>query len=209
MHLQKSKFGKMMKITIIEKLSSGRFCVHFDERFPLVFYKGELLNYGIEEGAQITSAQYDTWVAEVILPRAKKRAMHLLERKDFTEAMLRRKLGTDGYPSEVIEEVVAYLYGYHYLDDHRFARHYLLVYGIRCSRRRIEKDLREKGIAEDVIAAVFEESNEEDEDLPTEEEKIMKILIQKDFSWDRADEKEKARIYRHLADILKCMRKRT
>ena len=61
----------------------------------LCFYKGELKRFGIKQGEDLTQENYEKIQNEVLLKRAKKRAMHLLEDMDRTESALRKKLRRD------------------------------------------------------------------------------------------------------------------
>ena len=56
--------------------------------------------------------------------RAKHRALYLLERADRTEQELRSKLEKT-YEPEIVEEAIAYVRQYHYIDDKRYAVNYL------------------------------------------------------------------------------------
>ncbi len=59
------------------------------------------------------------------LLEAKKKAMALLKYMDRTEWQLRDKLTSKGFSEEAVEEAVEYVKSYHYLDDYRYARHFV------------------------------------------------------------------------------------
>ena len=56
---------------------------------------------------------------------AKKKAMSLLKYMDRTEWQLRDKLSLKGFSEEAIEEAIEYVKSFHYLDDYRYAVHFL------------------------------------------------------------------------------------
>ena len=66
----------------------------------------ELRQYGIEEGGVLTEQSYQEIMRELLPVRAKKKALHLLERMDRTEQQLYRKLADGGYPDQVAKEAV-------------------------------------------------------------------------------------------------------
>ena len=86
-----------------------------------------------------------------------RQTMNLLTKREYTEQQLRRKL-TDGfYPPEVIEEALAYVAGFHYTDDLRYAVTFITDHEATRSRRRIEQDLTRRGIDRRTLEAAWEE----------------------------------------------------
>lgn len=140
--------------------------------------------------------------------RAKKRALHLLERMDRTEHQLREKLRASEYPEDVIEEAIAYVKSFHYLDDERYAETFTRYRKERMSRQQIKQKLMLKGVSKDIISNAIEEEYDVDETIH-----IRSILEKKQFSVDTADEGEFRRVYSYLlrrgfrsSDILKEMK---
>ena len=78
-----------MIVTEIEPYTKTKFKVYLDGKFAFVLYKGELSRYGIRRDEVITAGTVEKIETEVVLKRAKLRAMHLLEDMDRTEATLR------------------------------------------------------------------------------------------------------------------------
>ena len=63
-----------------------------------------------------------------------------------------------------IEEAIAYVRQYHYIDDKRYAVNYLGSRGKLKSRRQVEQELLyKKGVAKDVLEEVFSEAEPQDE----------------------------------------------
>ena len=69
-----------------------------------MLYGKELKQFGIAEGTDLSPEQYRRILEEVLIPRARKRAMHILERMDQTTAQLREKLQRSQYPEQVVED---------------------------------------------------------------------------------------------------------
>ena len=91
-----------MTVTRVEPLTKTKFKVYLDGDFAFVLYKGELSRFGIREGEEVPEDTVEKIRTEVILKRAKLRAMHLLEDMDRTEAALREKLCQGLYPPDVV-----------------------------------------------------------------------------------------------------------
>ena len=140
--------------------------------------------------------------------RAKKRALYILERMDRTEHELREKLQKSDYPEDVIEEAIAYVKSFHYLDDERYAQNYIRYKKDKMSRQQIKQKLMAKGLSKDIISIAMEEEYDADES-----EQIRNLLEKKHFSAETADEGEFRRVYNFLLrrgfrsnDILKEMK---
>lgn len=186
-----------MKVTGVEELSKSRSKVFIDGEPAFVLYRGELRTYGIREGAELEQADYDAIMGEVLPKRAKLRAMNLLTKREYTEQQLRRKL-TDGfYPPEVIEEALAYVAGFHYTDDLRYAVTFITDHEATRSRRRIEQDLIRRGIDRRTLEAAWEEW-ESDGGTQDEAAMIRALLAKKKHEPEHADIAEKRRIYAFL-----------
>ena len=186
-----------MKVTGVEELSKSRSKVFIDGELAFVLYRGELRTYGIREGAALEQADYDVIMKDVLPKRAKLRAMNLLTKREYTEQQLRRKL-TDGlYPPEVIEEALAYVAGFHYTDDLRYAVTFITDHEATRSRRRIEQDLTRRGIDRRTLEAAWAEW-ESDGGTQDEAAMIRALLSKKKYDPGQADIAEKRRIYAFL-----------
>ena len=187
-----------MIVTDILEISSSKVKVYIDEEFAFVLYKGEIRKYGIKVNCEIAQKVYTELMSQVLPKRAKLRCMNLLKSKDYTVMQLQRKLKQGMYPDEIIEEALAYVASFHYTDDVRYAVDYIQTHHMGRSKRRIENDLQQKGIAKDVIQKAWmqweEDGNEQDEDAQIEE-----LLTKKNFSPQNADAKEIQRMYGFLA----------
>ena len=186
-----------MTVTQLTALGKGRYKVYIEDRPAFVLYRGELNRLGIREGEGITEGNLRE-IQEGILPlRAKKRAMNLLQKREYTTAALREKLRDGEYPEACVEEAVAYVESYGYVDDLRYARDFIVYNLDRKSRMRIEQDLMRKGIQKDSVRAVFEELEEEGT-RQDEASMIRTLLDKKKYDAKNADAQEKQRMYAFL-----------
>ncbi len=98
-------------------------------------------------GSDITPEQLEALLTQSQYNRARERALYLLGLRDYASGELEQKLHTESAP-EIAAAVVARLQEVGLLDDaayaHRLARH--LTEYKQYSRRRVEQELRRRGI---------------------------------------------------------------
>ena len=185
-----------MQITDIVELDKKRSKVFIDGEFAFVLYKGELRDYKIKTGEMLSDSAYEEITGTVLTKRARLRAMNLLQKKDYTEKQLRDKLAEGLYPSDLVDDAIAYVKSYKYLDDDRFARDYIAYHMSMRSRNRILQDLTGKGISKDKILSVMEELYEEEE-TDVELDQIQKLLLKKHYD-SEMDYKDKQKLMAFL-----------
>ena len=165
-------------------------------------YKGELSRFHIAEGQELSQESYEKIRTEVILKRAKLRAMHLLNDMWRTEAQLREKLTRNEYPADIVEAAISYVKSFGYINDYEYARSFIESRKERKSRREIYMQLVGKGVPRELIDEAFEESYEREDSTeairrllekkhydpenttPEEKKKIMAYLVRKGFCYD-------------------------
>lgn len=184
-----------MIVTKLELYTKTKFKVYLDGKFAFVLYKGELSRYGIRENEIIQEDLVRKIETEVVLKRAKLRAMHLLEDMDRTEAGLREKLRQGFYTQEMIDGAVDYVKSFGYLNDERYAENFVRSRQGTKSRKEIRAALMQRGVAPELIDRAFELCYEEEDEAAA----IRSILRKKRFDPDSADDREKQRIYGYLA----------
>jgi len=182
----------MIQIEAIEKSDKGKQKLTFDNGRSFILYQNEIKPYELKEKMTISDELYEELLYQIIGKRAKKRAMHLLERQERTEYQLKEKLRQNQYPPEAIEEAIAYVKKYHYVDDMRYACTFIRCQREKRSKRRIQQDLMKKGIASDIIEAAFSEEGVEDET-----QAIQRLLKKKGYSEEISHE-DACKIYQFL-----------
>lgn len=182
-----------MLVTKIEELDKKRVRIFIDGEFAFVLYKGELYLYGVKEGQEIDAAKYTEIVREVLPKRAKLRSMNLLKARAYTERQLRDKLQQGGYSEEIIQEAIAYVKSFGYIDDRRYAQDFISYHMENKSRKRMKKDLMAKGIRREIIQEVMECMEDEGE-VPDEIAMIKELLRKKNYDSQTATNKEKQKL---------------
>lgn len=184
----------MTMINRIESLEHGRRRIVLEDGKSLVLYRKEARHLELAPDTELSSETYREILREILIPRAKKRALHLLEKMDRTESQLRGKLRQNEYPPEAVEAAIDYVKGYHYIDDLRYAENYIHS---RCkdkSRRQLAMELSGKGVAKEYIGQALEEVCGEEEEAP----KILRWLEKKQYDRETADVRQKQRMYQFL-----------
>ncbi len=186
-----------MTVTQIEECSRSRSRVFIDEEFAFVLYKGELRSFRIRQGEELDETRYRQIMTQLLPKRAKLRAMNLLKSREYTVKQLADKLKEGGYPRKIIEEALAYVAGFHYTDDLRYAVNFILRHESSRSRRRIEQDLLGKGIDRQTLEKAWGEW-EEQGGSQNEDEMVGALLAKKGFDPETAQLKERQRMYGFL-----------
>ena len=186
-----------MMITEILPVTKQKYRVVTDEQLAFILYKGELSHYHLQAGRELTEQEFRTIQEEVLIKRAKLRAMHLLTARDYTELQLRNKLEQGEYTQEAVETAIEYVRSWHYLDDQRYMEQYLSGFSGNKSRRQREQELQQKGISKEMIAA-FRQKQEDIGETQDETEMILELLRKRCRDPRSADEKEKRRHYAYL-----------
>ncbi len=128
------------------------------------------------------------------LTRAKKRALYLLTDMDRTEQQLLDKLEKNGYSEETIQKTMDYVRQFGYIDDERYASHYIQNLKGSRSKKRLLFDLNKKGVPKETISHVFEAECDYDE-RPL----IRKLALKKMKQLPADDPKSRQKLAAYLA----------
>jgi regulatory protein len=146
-----------MRIIQIEVLDKVRRKLHIEGVSPFWLYRSDIAAYGLEENADLSEQLYELLRKEKVLLYAKKKILEILERMDRTEQELKNKLLQRDFPSDIIEEAIAYAKQFHYVDDFRFAKNFIHIKSTTKSKRQICFMLYQKGIAKEQVDQAYEE----------------------------------------------------
>ena len=143
-----------------------------------------------------------SWQAQAY-PFALERAAALLTARDASERETADRLRKSGYPEEVVARVMQMLTQAGYVDDTRYAGHFVESRSSRYGSRWIYGELRRKGVSEETAREALEELDPEDEaasafkqaekllarkDItdPNVRRKAVQALVRRGFGWDVA-----------------------
>ena len=184
-----------MEVTKVEAVKKTKWKVELNHQFAFVLYKKELSRFGIEEGGELSEELFEKIKKDIVLKRAKLRAMHLLTDMARTESGLREKLKQGMYPEDIIEQTIAYVKSFGYLDDGKYAENFILSRKESKSRKEIYALLINKGIDTDRVDRAFEDCYEEN----GEREAIRRLIRKKRVDIPHASEPELHKLYGYLA----------
>ena len=152
-----------MKIVELTRLRRSLYRLDFENGDPVEVDVRTFDESGFRQGSDLTEEQLNTLLATSQYNRARERALYLLGLRDYACKELEQKLYTEATP-EVAAAVVERLREVGLLDDERYAarlarslseiKHY--------PRRRIEQELRHRGISGVLIQTVLSELEGED-----------------------------------------------
>lgn len=182
----------MRLISRIVPLDKRKSSVYLDGEFAFVLYKTECARFGLRENEELTPEIYAA-VSGVLYKRALNRAGYLLKDKDYTEGQLTKKLSEAGYPVETVNEVVACMKNYGYVDDSDYAERFVENKACIMSRRELEYKLTEKLVPRDIIKKIlsdyFEASGED-----AQRQAFFRLYGKKNVNYEKLEAKDKQKL---------------
>jgi regulatory protein len=198
-----------MKITDIQKQKKNpkRYSVFLDGEFAFGIDGPDLLFYRLEVGQTLHKELYEKLRGELEFAHARDVAVRYLGRGAKSIKQVRDKLTERELSLPNIERVIDLLVSRSYLDDVAFAAAFIAHktkvknYG----RRRIEQELRQKGVSNKDIQAAYasfdseDEGSADDSELDAAKRALDKKLRNKNIEQILADPKEVQRLKSFLA----------
>lgn len=125
--------------------------------------------------------------------RARDKGLYYLQFSSKTESEMRKKLEEQGFSEKAVEDAVCFLKSYRYLDDEAYVSRYLERNRKKKSVRQMKYELRQKGIADEIIEVVLEEE-------PIDEvSQVLYWLEKKKYSGDETQREERQKLSAFLA----------
>lgn len=202
-----------MRLEVREK-SGRKYAVYLDGERYCRCYPGDLRGLGVTGLSEDCEADVsEETVAElertVFLPRAKRRSLMLLGKKEYTAREMTKKLSADGYPETVTETVLSWLSELHYVDDFSFAERYAFSQLSRHSEREILQKMQQKGFEKELTkealraakeryleehsGGVFSSDTEQEEEMCSPEQEAIRAFLRKKGYRSEAVDAEKKR----------------
>jgi regulatory protein len=173
-----------MLVKQIIKCGRSRSIVKLESGLSFPLYSSELDKFDTKEGGDLSDGSLEIIMTQILPSRCIKRAMNLLQKKNFAEGELVKKLIEGGYPEEIVDTAVSYVKSYGYIDDVRYASDYIRYHSSQGrGKNRIRMELMQKGVSD----ADFEKAWSQTEELGLVEdsgEAIHKLLEKKHYSPD-------------------------
>lgn len=122
-----------------------------------------LREHPLKTGQLFDEIDYIEKTSATAYKKAMERAVWLLSRRDYSEQALINKLKDGAFNLQTIRKVCDFLIAGHYLDDARFAENFIARRKSKSGSRKMEMDLRHKGIQRETAQAALEDINPEEE----------------------------------------------
>ena len=182
----------IMTITQIQQLGRNKACVTLDDEIQWILPPSVVRERQLCPGQELSEDIYTELYENYVLKAAKLKALDLLRRRDHTEKELREKLTRQGFDPETVRKAVAYVDSYHYLDDERYVRSYLLSASSGKSRQVICQTLAAKGIDPQTIQDCMEELELDDT------ENIRKICEKKFGDLNSMSREQRQKVFQYF-----------
>ncbi len=183
-----------MTVTGLEAVTKTKYKVFIDGQFAFVLYKGELSRFHLSEGEDVTPETVRKIRDEVVLKRAKLRALHLLEDMPRTESQLRQKLKDGAYPPDVIDDTIDYVKSFGYLDDASYARDFIETRKGKKSRQELYGALMQKGLDKTLVTQALDAAYQEED----AKEAVRTLMEKRHYDPDTADETQRQKFLAYL-----------
>lgn len=192
-------YGDVMKITETAIRRRRLYLLRLDNGTEYTVDRQTFDESPYRVGEEITEEQLDTLLQRSQYNRARERALYLLGLRDYACGELQKKLYTEAPPA-IAAAVIVRLQEVGLLDDARYARRLArhLMEQKQYPRRRIEQELRQRGMDAYIIADAMAELDGDDLqqalallqkkyynklDTPEDRRKVMHALARRGFSY--------------------------
>jgi regulatory protein len=185
--------GKITSIKASAKVRQhlgARVHVFIEEKFSFSLSLDLALQHGLKKEDVIDAAFLKVLLQEDGDVKATARALYFLGHRQRSEAEVRKKLQEKEFPDEVIERVLDKLRRNNLIGDAKFAEAWIENRSLHRPRgaRMLQQELRQKGIANEIITAALPDQKDE---LTNAVSALQKTLQSKQRAWQHLDDKER------------------
>lgn len=136
-----------MLINSVEKYKGDTFCVIIDGNKRVYLHRDIIVRFDIKADSEIDNDTLTEILYQSDLRRAKRRAMYLINEREYSYIQLFEKL-ENNYPESICYEVTDYMAKNGYINDRRYADEIVYNYMVcKCyGPRRVKQELYKRGI---------------------------------------------------------------
>lgn len=153
--------GKITEIKAQVK-SKERVSIFIDGAYCFSVHMDVLVDYGLNVGTEITESLLEAIQTKDELKKAYAKGIDIVSRRLHTEKEVRDKLKLKEYARVTIDQTIAKLKAYGYVNDEVFLEHYLSFKADSQGPRKLKYDLIKKGIDEYLIDNALEGLKEDE-----------------------------------------------
>lgn len=190
-----------MRITDIKPAikTPGRWNIFVDGKYSFSLLESQVLEGGVRIGRDLTREELTALQDDSAFGKAYARALELVFRRLRSEKELYDYARRKGWTDELRDRVIEKLRSKGYIDDKKFAESWVRsrVAIKPSSRRKLELELRQKGVASAIIHEVLQGENSDHDELSAlraivakkrtrygDEQKFMEYLARQGFRFD-------------------------
>ncbi len=150
----------------VQKKYPSRRSIFLDGRFFCGVNEDVAAKFHLERGMEIDEGKLKELLYEEEISKAKSYVYRILARRMYTTREIRDKLVERGYVDKIIEDVIATLERYGYLNDKTYAQEWIesrmrsKPKGKIALRRELESKGIDRSIIEDALSQAFDQSKE-------------------------------------------------
>lgn len=146
-----------MIIISIEKYKGEAYCVTMDDGKKIYLHRDIIERFALKAENEISSDELKEILYEADLRKAKRRAMYLINERDYSYIQLFEKLEKN-YPPKICFAVADYMAKNGYINDNRYADEIVYSYMV-CKRfgpRRVKQELYKRGVRGKIADSAIE-----------------------------------------------------
>ena len=166
-----------------------------DGRFVLGVDETVVADLRLHVGQQISEDELQAVVRAELVSKAKERALTLLEYRARSRAEIARRLARAGFAEDIVDETVARLESMGLIDDAQFSQAWVnhRMAGKPMGKTRIKWELRQKGVATELVDAALSSVDPEAERSSAREAATRRL--KKDSGLDERTRRRKTASY--------------
>lgn len=184
-----------MELTAAEPRRKGLTQLFLDGEAAVKIDTEVFVRSGLKPGDELTDDELHRLIEASDTRRAQEKALYLLEYRSHSKKELAEKIARTAASKEAAQAAADRMEELGLVDDEAYAREFarVLFTRKRYGKMRVKQELRQKGIADELIEELLSEYGGEDEAL----ENLQEILARKYPDW-REDERTRHRAFAAL-----------
>lgn len=162
----------------VQKKHPSRRSIFLNGKFFCGVSEDVAAKFNLKRGMQISEDELKELLHEEEFSKAKNYVYRILARRMYTSKEIRDKLVERGYVDEIINEVIATMERYGYVNDQTYAEEWIRsrMHGRPKGKIALRQELARKGIdksiIEDTLSQTFDESTEDNMALDLARKKV-------------------------------------
>lgn len=154
--------GKITKIEV-QKRNKKRVNVYIDEEYAFSVGMEIVYKENLTKGLEVDEEKLSIIVKKENVSKCKETALRILDKSYKSEKELKEKLVQKEYDKYAIDQTLNFLHEYNLVNDEKYAKLYIKDRLRTQGRNKIKYSLIQKGINEEIISELLEESDKEEE----------------------------------------------